>query len=225
MPKNVAKIAHITGAAPGGPRYDGTLTREQRRAESNLMLLCGTHHDAVDSQLEFHTTEWLRDAKEQHVMMLSRGSRYVMGTIGYQDLQMVCEALIMGVTASEEEIDSIEPSLDIDVKISINELGLRTKNLIELGMAKDKEVRTFLAAMDRIMVGFSSRLTSRFKALYYRGVADGLAGDDLFQDLLGAAYENCGPRLNTESEAAALAVVAHLFSICEIFEHEPAATR
>lgn len=225
MPKNVAKIGHITAASPGGPRFNASLTVEQRRSEPNLMLLCGTHHDAIDSQLEFHTVEWLREAKDQHIKMLVRGNRYAMGHVGFKDLQMVCDALIMGVTVSDDEIDAIEPAIDIDDKIRLNDLEGDTKPLIELGMAQGKEVRTFLASMDQIVAGFSTRLTSRFKALYYRGVSEGLSGDDLFQDLLGAAYENCGPQLSPESEAAALAVLTHLFSICEVFEHEPAATR
>ncbi len=157
--------------------------------------------------------------------MLVRGNRYAMGHVGFKDLQMVCDALVMGVAVSDEEIDSIEPAIDINEKISLNDLEADTRPLIELGMAQDKEVRTFLAAIDQIMPGFSTRLTSRFKALYYRGLSEGLSGDDLFQDLLGAAYENCGPQLNPESEAAALAVLSHLFSICEVFEHEPAVTR
>lgn len=225
MPKNVAKIGHITAASPGGPRYDASLTTEERRAEANLILLCGTHHDAVDAQLEFHTVKWLREAKEQHIKRLARGNRYAMGQVGFKDLQMVCDALVMGVTVREDEIDSIEPAIEIDEKIRLNDLEGDTKPLVELGMAQDREVRTFLASMDRIVPGFSTRLTSRFKALYFRGVSEGLSGDDLFQDLLGAAYENCGPQLNPESEAAALAVLVHLFSICEVFEHEPAAAR
>lgn len=225
MPKNVAKIGHITAASPGGPRYDASLNTEERRSEANLILVCGTHHDAIDSQLEFHTVEWLREAKDRHIKTLVRGNRYAMGHVGYADLQMVCEALAMGVTVSDDEIDSIEPAIDIDEKIGLNDLEVDTKPLIELGMAQDKEVRTFLASMDQILPGFSTRLTSRFKALYYRGVSEGLSGDDLFQDLLGAAYENCGPQLSAESEAAALAVLTHLFSICEVFEHEPAAAR
>src|SRR3954454_9838313 len=62
-PRNVGKVAHITAASPDGPRYDASLTSAERRAETNLILLCGTHHDQIDYQPEFHTTEWLKAAK------------------------------------------------------------------------------------------------------------------------------------------------------------------
>jgi hypothetical protein len=42
------RAAHITAASKGGPRYDGTLTREQRRSASNGIWLCGDCADLVD---------------------------------------------------------------------------------------------------------------------------------------------------------------------------------
>lgn len=218
LPKNVAKIAHITAASPGGPRYDHSMHPEERRAESNLILLCGDHHDAVDSQLEFHTKDFLRQAKLQHERGLDRAAQYHMGLIGYKELEMICQALSLGVTVQSEDISSIEPPLDIDNKIELNGLGEESRHSIELGMAQDKEVREFLKAMDNIQLGFSSRLTDRFKALYYQARAENLSGDDLFASILGTTYLNCGPTLTHQAQAASLAVIAHLFFICEIFE-------
>lgn len=56
----VGVAAHITAAAPGGPRYDPTLTPEQRRHHSNGVWLCETHGKAVDSDAEHFTVEMLR---------------------------------------------------------------------------------------------------------------------------------------------------------------------
>lgn len=225
LPKNVAKIAHITAASPGGPRYDESMEPEERRSESNLILLCGDHHDAVDTQLEFHTVEWLRSAKLTHEQAMDRSAGYAMGLVGYQELQMVCDGLVMGVTVHNDEILSIDQAIDINEKVRLNDLGSGTRGIIELGMAQDREVRKFLTAMDSAVLGFSARLTAHFKSLYYQGRAEGMSGDDLFASIVGATYANCGPRLTAEVQAASLAVVAHLFSICEIFEHEPATAR
>lgn len=60
---NVGVASHITAAAPGGPRYDPNLTREQRRHQSNGIWLCQTHGKAVDSDEEHFTVEMLRDWK------------------------------------------------------------------------------------------------------------------------------------------------------------------
>lgn len=224
QPKNVAKIAHIAAASPGGPRYDAGMEPNERRAESNLILLCGEHHDAVDTQTAFHTVEWMREAKQNHELAMDRAAEYAMGLVGFRELQMVCDGLVLGVTVLDDDIPSIELAIDINEKIQINKLSEETKNLIELGMAQDREVRKFLSTMDQAMIGFSEKVTARFKGLYYHGFAEGLSGDDLFNNIVGSTYANCGPTLTPEVQAASLAVVAHLFSICEIFEHEPITT-
>lgn len=46
---DVGVAAHITAASPEGPRYDPSLTREQRKAVSNGIWLCQTHGRLVDS--------------------------------------------------------------------------------------------------------------------------------------------------------------------------------
>jgi hypothetical protein len=189
------------------------------------MLLCGTHHDAIDDQLNYHTVAWLKKAKADHELSLDRGMKYSMGEVGYQELQLVCNALTMPTAVVSVEIEEIELSMDIDHKIEFNSLGTPTRELIELGMAQDGEVRRFLKTFDAAIPRFVNQLTARFKAIYFQGVADNLTPDALFDSIIGAAYENCGPQLTDGVAAAALAVVAHLFSICDIFEHEPAAAR
>jgi hypothetical protein len=65
----VGVAAHITAAAPGGPRYDPTLAGEERRHPSNGIWLCPTHGRHVDSDAEHFTVEmlrkWKRSAEEQ----------------------------------------------------------------------------------------------------------------------------------------------------------------
>lgn len=56
---NVGFAAHITAAASGGPRYDLTLTKDQRRHHSNGIWLCGTHGKLVDSDESHFTVEEL----------------------------------------------------------------------------------------------------------------------------------------------------------------------
>jgi hypothetical protein len=41
-------IAHIRGAHSGSPRYDPSMTEDERRGFENLILLCKPHHDLVD---------------------------------------------------------------------------------------------------------------------------------------------------------------------------------
>jgi hypothetical protein len=221
--RNTGKIAHITAASPGGPRYDPNLTVAERRSEANLILLCGSHHDVVDAQLTFHTTEWLHSAKKTHETAVARGYSYAMGKVGFAHLEMVCMGINICATGGMTAIDNLTIPIDIEEKITLNLLGGESRNLIELGMAQQSEVRRFIAQMNQLHPNFSYELTAKFKGIYYLAFSEGSRGDDLFRDILGSAYENCGVALSPEVGAAALAVVVELFSICEIFDHEPTA--
>lgn len=49
-PISNVEIAHIRGANPGSPRYDPSMTDDERRAFANLVLLCKPHHEIVDKR-------------------------------------------------------------------------------------------------------------------------------------------------------------------------------
>jgi len=61
----VGVAAHITAASPGGPRYDPSLTREQRRHQSNGIWLCEIHGKQVDADDQHFTVEMLRKWKQK----------------------------------------------------------------------------------------------------------------------------------------------------------------
>ena len=63
---NVGQAAHITAASPGGPRYDATLTSEERRDESNGIWLCYTHAKLIDSIPCQYPADVLKSWKFQH---------------------------------------------------------------------------------------------------------------------------------------------------------------
>jgi hypothetical protein len=42
------ELAHISGASPGGPRYDATVSDEERRAYENIIPMCPTHAYHID---------------------------------------------------------------------------------------------------------------------------------------------------------------------------------
>ena len=60
----VGVAAHITAAAPGGPRHDLELTPEKRSHPSNGIWLCEIHGKAVDSDADYFTVEMLRKWKQ-----------------------------------------------------------------------------------------------------------------------------------------------------------------
>ncbi len=60
---NIGVAAHITAASADGPRYDTTLTPEQRRAADNGIWLCQTDAKLVDNDEGRYTADGLRDWK------------------------------------------------------------------------------------------------------------------------------------------------------------------
>lgn len=57
---NLGVAAHITAAAPGGPRFDSALTPARRRSSENGIWLCQGCAKLIDSDPEQHTVGTLR---------------------------------------------------------------------------------------------------------------------------------------------------------------------
>jgi hypothetical protein len=63
----IGVAAHITAAAQGGPRYDGTLTTEQRKDIENGIFLCESCAKLIDKNRgQDHSPESLREWKTAH---------------------------------------------------------------------------------------------------------------------------------------------------------------
>src|SRR5947207_1340061 len=60
---NIGTAAHICAAAPGGPRYDAKMTREQRISPDNGIWMCRVHGTAVDAKDSEFTVEVLHQWK------------------------------------------------------------------------------------------------------------------------------------------------------------------
>jgi len=61
---NLGEAAHITAAAPGGPRYDPALTPAQRRHQNNGIWMCRTHAKLVDNDITRFAAKQLRSWKK-----------------------------------------------------------------------------------------------------------------------------------------------------------------
>ncbi len=62
---NIGVAAHITAAAAGGPRYDPSLTPEERSSPENGIWLCQTDAKLVDNDEARYTIATLRGWKAQ----------------------------------------------------------------------------------------------------------------------------------------------------------------
>ncbi|HYT42332.1 MAG TPA: hypothetical protein VEP90_08290, partial [Methylomirabilota bacterium] len=66
---NVGVAAHITAASEGGPRYDPTLSQEERISPDNGIWLCQVCAKLIDSDAKRYTVDlikgWKRDAENE----------------------------------------------------------------------------------------------------------------------------------------------------------------
>lgn len=72
---SIGVAAHITAAAKGGPRYDPTLTAEERAATENGIWLCQTCSRLVDVDVTSHSIDQLREWKTLAEMRAYLGIR------------------------------------------------------------------------------------------------------------------------------------------------------
>ena len=82
---NVGVAAHISGAAPNGPRYDAAMSTEQRIAPENGIWMCSTHSTLIDRDEERFTIDALKElkyaAEERAMKMLGQPLGCARGSI------------------------------------------------------------------------------------------------------------------------------------------------
>lgn len=70
---NRAYLAHIIADEPRGPRGDPVLSDKLKADESNIMLLCDTHHRLIDHvDVDGHTVDLLQGFKKDHEERIER---------------------------------------------------------------------------------------------------------------------------------------------------------
>lgn len=69
---NNSYIAHIIASNPNGPRGDKQLSHKLSAELSNLMLMCGTHHKLIDTQVETFPVRTLQKMKKDYEAKVER---------------------------------------------------------------------------------------------------------------------------------------------------------
>lgn len=62
---NIGTAAHISAAAPGGPRYDEKMSRDERSSPDNGIWMCRNHGKSIDSDVKQFTIAILHEWKKQ----------------------------------------------------------------------------------------------------------------------------------------------------------------
>jgi hypothetical protein len=137
------EAAHICAAAPGGPRYDAAMSKEDRRSAKNWIWMCKLHGTSVDSHDPKFTVELLRKWKAQaehdsHRRVLYNDAPH--GSVQVSEGDLAARLW----TAATEDIDVFRrsdkwPSTNVALTVRMNELekpfstSALASALIELG--------------------------------------------------------------------------------------------
>lgn len=62
---NIGVAAHIAAAAPGGPRYDASMTSQERSSFENGIWLCANCSTLIDKDERYYTVDLLKNWKHQ----------------------------------------------------------------------------------------------------------------------------------------------------------------
>jgi hypothetical protein len=209
-------IAHIVAHADTGPRADTSFPATQR----DLVLLCRNHHGLVDAQDSTYTVEQMRVWKTDLETWVEERLTEGMRGIQFAELELVCRALTSGTALASSALTAIPPQ----EKMAHNELTEVSSYRMTIGLMQAPQVGAYLQEMaTRVDSGFPQRLRQGFVTEYERLHTEGLRGDALFLAMADFAFEaavstdaNAGDRFDVRS--AALAVLCHLFEVCDVFE-------
>ncbi len=76
----VGQLCHIEAAEEGGERFRASMNNEERRAASNLMLMCYPHHTETNDVEEYPTPR-LKQIKADHEQRFSHPDRAILSTL------------------------------------------------------------------------------------------------------------------------------------------------
>lgn len=220
----LAYIAHIVAHSDTGPRADKSFPKALRDRYPNLVLMCGHHHRLVDAQDTEYTVEQLRAWKEDLEAWVDERLTDGMRDIQFSELEIVCKAIINNAEGLASTGLSAVPPAD---KMEHNELTSLTEYRMTLGLMQAPQVANYLQEMStRIDSQFPKRLRQGFVSEYEMLKANGLSGDALFLAMHDFAYQGaCVVSAKNDErfdlKSASLAVLCHLFEVCDVFEVPP----
>lgn len=108
----VGIAAHICAAAPGGPRYDASMTPEERAHIDNAIWMCATHATLIDRDEVTYPVDALKKMKVAHEARIAAAVREkgrLVASLGADDLfalgpGLVCAGKIVGAKGGQLQL-------------------------------------------------------------------------------------------------------------------------
>lgn len=119
------QIAHICAEEENGPRHDASMTREERRSFTNLMLLCKPHHTMIDrmATVEDYSVSLLQAWKENREGGFASQLNGI-GVLNEEHLQELMAGAVVEVRQDIEEVTGVLTSVSRETADMIKSLAL-----------------------------------------------------------------------------------------------------
>jgi hypothetical protein len=206
----VGEAAHIYGEKKGAARYKADMTDEQRDKYDNLIYICPRCHTIIDKQEQHYPAELLFEVKFKHEEWVAQQLDNGMSEITFAELEVAAKAIASGTQAMNSDFHVITP----EEKIKKNNLTSSTRGLVSMGLSRSSEVSKYLSKQTQLDPDFPQRLKNGFKEKY-GALKQEMSGDALFMAMFNFTKSGTTDFIQ---EAAGLAILCHLFELCEIFE-------
>lgn len=206
----IGEMAHIIGHSHNGPRGDSRVSQEELSNHNNLILLCPTCHSTVDTLAEKYTIEYLREEKSKHEFWIHESLEQNMLKVSSPELIIAAKAIATGDHYIPMYFDIIQSN----EKIYKNHFTQKVAALIDMGLRRGGEVKSYFKEQEKLDKGLINRLKNSFKEEYQKQKQHS-SGDSLFESML--SFAKFGHKDMTIN-AASLAILCYLFQICEVFE-------
>jgi len=215
-PVVVGEAAHVYGENPGtkmkppSARYKDDMTDEERNHYNNLIYLCPTCHTKIDKQEEDYPAELLFMYKNEHEAWVVEQLNETMPNVTFAELEVAAKAIASGQYTMNGDFNVITP----EEKIKKNGLSKEINALIVTGLSRSYEVSEYLVKVAYLDEKFPERLKNGFKVKYLE-LKKSMSSDALFMAMF--EFSQAGKH-DFKQQAASLAILSHLFHLCEVFE-------
>ena len=210
----IGEIAHIIGSSENGPRGDDTFPKENLDEYENLILLCPTCHKKIDKQVNSYSSTYLQKIKDNHEKWIDEQLEISNIEISSKELDIIIRNLSSGDYNPPFSFEEFE-HIDVSDKINKNEFTNKVKRLLDIGLMKTYEVKSFVTEMDKIDKKFINNLKSFFKDKYLELKEENNNNDEIFLELWDYIKNDS---YSFSENAAALSVLCYMFELCEVFE-------
>lgn len=179
---NVGMAAHITAAAPGGPRYDASLTAAQRAGIGNGIWLCAGCATKIDGDPEFYTVallnEWKKAAEAYAVMEfdkppVSREDYSALEALAFGRLKKsgITDAMARMGRLTASQMEAIDPRFSVDVAYSkgVTSYTYNPKQPVSIGFSVDPSFGDEFAAKYSELAKHGKDLEIDARAITFEG--------------------------------------------------------